>query len=225
MDSLQQELNNLFEDKEKAEDEILSQVVKLAKDTKKKGKKEPKVKEPKPEKIRTTPLIRTTINNETKFHDKIKDICNGLKTKGHIKIIVAYGNTGLMAYWFKTYCPEADVIMNDTDNVVDKLDSEIKDKFLKGITIEHKDIDEYLSDESKVETYLVLNPREFNIKVIEFLTHNLNLIVIGSTKNKNNDYVHIFNNLVSKLDSKFTPIPYSSLAFATETDYVLINEK
>lgn len=223
MESIQAELNNLFNDKEKA-DEVLETVVKLANNKKGKGKpKEPKEPKPKPIKIRTTPLIKTSINNETKLYDKIKDICNGLKGKGHIRIVLPWGNTGLLAYWFKTFCPEAEVVMNDTENIVSKLDNGIKDEFLKGITIEHKDLDEYLVPYTDCETYLVLNPREFNIKVIEFLTHKLNLIVTGSTRNKNNDYVHIFNNLVSKLDPKFSPIPYSALAFATETDYILVD--
>jgi len=225
MESIQSELDNLFNDNEKEGEDIVP-IVRLASDLKRKGKKEPKEpkpKQPKPEKIRTTPLIRTTVNNETKFHDKIKDLCNGLKAKGHIRIICVFGNSGLMAYWFKTYCPEAEVILNDSDNIVSKLDTEVRDKFLKGIVVQHKEIDEYLAPETDVETYLVLNPREFDIKVIEFLTHNFNLIICGSTKNKNNDYVYIFNNLISKLDTKYTPIPYSALAFATETDYILVN--
>ena len=227
MNSLQTELNILFDDNQKSSDEILTQVVKLAKDTKKKAKetkvkepKEPKVKEPK---IRTTPLIKTSINNESKFHDKIKDICVALKAKGPIRIVLPWGNTGLLAYWFKTYCPEADVILNDTENIVGKLDSEVKEKFLKDVDIEQEDIDKYLVPYTDIETFLVLNPREFDIKVIEFLTHKFNLIVMGSTKNKNTDYIHIFNNLVSKLDPKYSPIPYSALAFATETDYILVD--
>ena len=226
MNNLQTELNILFDDKEKA-DEVLNTVVKLAKDTKKKAKetkvKEVKEKKPKEPKIRTTPLIKTSINNESKFHDKIKDICVALKAKGPIRIVLPWGNTGLLAYWFKTYCPEADVILNDTENVIGKLDSEVKEKFLNDVDIEQEDIDKYLVPYTDIETFLVLNPREFDIKVIEFLTHKFNLIVMGSTKNKNTDYIHIFNNLVSKLDPKYSPIPYSALAFATETDYILVD--
>lgn len=216
MDSLQSELNVLFDDEEP--------VTKAVKGKGKQSKpKQPKVKQPKPEKVRTAPLLKCLVNNETKYHDKIKDLCNRLKDKGHIRIVCVFGNSGLMAYWFKTYCPDAEVVLNDTENIVSKLDSEVRDKFLNGITIEHKEIDEYLTPDGDIETYLVLNPREFDIKVLEFLTHAVNLIICGSTKNNNTDYIYIFNNLISKLDQKYNPIAYNALAFATETEYVLFN--
>lgn len=218
MNSLQSELNQLFDDEQE-------EVVKEAKSKKKNTKPVKKVKEPKPkpEKIRTIPLIKTSVNNEGKFHDKIRDICVGLKAKGHIRIVCVWGNTGLLAYWFKTYCPEAEVIMNDTEGIVGKLDAEVKNKYLSGIVIEHEDIEKYLIPYTDIDTYLVLNPRQFDIKVLEFMTHRFNLIVVGSTKDNNTDYIYVFNNLVSKLDARYSPIPYSALAFSTESDYLLVD--
>lgn len=231
--ALQSELDKLFnddDDKDKnvpdstEEEEAETQTKHKRKTNKNKvsTKKQNKVTKPK---IRTTQLIKSSPNNETRWLNSIKQLCEGLSHTAKLRIVIAYGNTGLLAYWFKTFIPHAEVILNDSDNVVSKLDEQAKE-LLKDVIIEHKDIDEYLIPYTDdCETVIVLNPREFSIKVIEFMTHKLNLIVIGSTKNKNTDYIHIFNNLISKLDAKYAPIPYSALCFSTEQDYMLIDLK
>ena len=213
MDSLQSELNVLFDDEEP--------VAKKSKGKKDKQPKQPKQpKPPKPPKVRTTPLLKCLVNNESKYHDKIETICRTLSTKGNIKIVVAYGNTGLFAYWFKHYCPDAEVVLNDTDNVVNKLDIGVIESCLKDVTIEHKDPLDYIAN-SEPNTYVVVNPRSFDIKVIEFLCNsNVNLIVCGSTKNKNTDYLHIYTTLLEK----YTNIRYTNINYATECDYILFNE-
>ena len=229
--ALQSELDKLFKDssdncEEHEEEEQAEHKTKRKSNKSSKNKvakdKQNKVIKPK---IRTTQLIKTSPNNESKWLNSIKLLCEGLSHTKKLRIVVAYGNTGLLAYWFKTFIPHAEVILNDSDNVVSKLDEQAKE-LLKDVIIEHKDIDEYLIPYTDgYETVIVLNPREFSIKVIEFMTHKLNLIVIGSTKNKNTDYIHIFNNLISKLDPKYAPVPYSALCFSTEYDYMLIDLK
>ena len=226
--ALQSELDKLFKDSsdncEEAEEELAEHKQTKRKSNKNKVVKDKQNKLNKP-KIRTTQLIKTSPNNESKWLNSIKLLCEGLSHTKKLRIVVAYGNTGLLAYWFKTFIPHAEVILNDSDNVVSKLDEQAKE-LLKDVIIEHKDIDEYLIPFTDgYETVIVLNPREFSIKVIEFMTHKLNLIVIGSTKNKNTDYIHIFNNLISKLDPKYAPVPYSALCFSTEYDYMLIDLK
>lgn len=234
--ALQSELDKLFKDSSdndvETEEEQQHEPKPKRKSTKNKVAKDKQNKVIKP-KIRTTQLIKTSPNNESKWLNSIKTLCEreartggeGLSHTKKLRIVVAYGNTGLLAYWFKTFIPHAEVILNDSDNVVSKLDEQAKE-LLKDVIIEYKDVDEYLIPYTDdCETVIVLNPREFSIKVIEFMTHKLNLIVIGSTKNKNTDYIHIFNNLISKLDAKYAPIPYSALCFSTEQDYMLIDLK
>ena len=234
---LQSELDTLFKDSgSECEEECVSDVkskskgkgkqVKQAKQVKTKQSKQAKIKQPK---IRTTQLIKTSPNNESKWLNNIKQLCGKLASEydeSKLRIVVAYGNTGLLAYWFKTFLPNATVILNDDANIVNKLDEEVKQTCLDSIGVEvvHKDIDEYLIPfADDYVTIIVLNPREFNIKVLEFMMHKLNLIVIGSTKNKNCDYIHIFNNLIAKCNPTYNNICYNSpnIMFATECDYML----
>ena len=73
MEELQSELNILFDDSgivkknNKSSTKDKSNAKDKAKD---KANDKDKVKPPKQEKVRLIPLIRTTVNNETKFHDK-----------------------------------------------------------------------------------------------------------------------------------------------------------
>ena len=126
-----------------------------------------------------------------------------------------------MAYWFKVFCPNANVILNDSECIIHKLDAEVISTYLKDITIEHKPIEEYFN--TNADSILILNPREFNVNVLKFMTNsknNGNMVLIGSTKNTNTDYVSIYNTVISPLDN-FEPIPASSLIYVTEFEYVL----
>lgn len=215
MSSLQQELNNIFNDENTDDSE---EEVKPKRSAKGKGKAERKPKAPKPKPLRKTPFIRPIVNNEAKWYETIKTYCANTPDGGDgLTFIDVYGNTGLICYWLHNLLPKANIIMNDSENMVSKYDNEVVSTYLKDITIEHNDISTYMSNNDD-KTILILNPRSFDIKVLEYMKHRdtLKLIVLGSSKNRNTDYIYVFNNLISAID-----MSSSTIMYASETDYLL----
>lgn len=228
MSSLQQELNKIFDDddanasdNEHSDDDEhkTSKNKGKGKDkTKAKGKaKQPKTPKPKP--LRKTPFIRPVVNNEAKWYETIKTYCANTPNDGDgLTFIDVYGNTGLICYWLHNLLPKANIIMNDSEHMVSKYDNEVMTTYLNGITIEHNDINAYI-DNNDTATILLLNPRAFDIKVLEYMKKRdkLKLLVFGSSKNINTDYIYVFNSLIGHIDTSDT----SSIYYASETDYLL----
>ena len=65
------------------------------------------------------------------------------------------------------------------------------------------------------EAVYIVNPRTFTIDAINYLGKNCNLVLMGNSKNRNLDYIAIYNQLVSPTNPIDTNIYY-----ITEFDYV-----
>ena len=166
-------------------------------------------------KIKRSPLIRTSKPNESKYYNGIRAVCDKINKKfgdKPVTIVDAYGNTGLISYWFKTFCPNANVIFNDTYNLIDKIRPEIRDEFLNGITIEHKKPDQWNDDESVV---LFFNPRVHSYNISWLINKRTNYIFTGSTSDTNHDPLAIYYAYISDGSS-----PIGSTIYVSETDYV-----
>ena len=199
MNSLQSELDTLF-----AVDTIEELGKKEEIKTKRSSQKQPK--QPKVKLIKQ-PLLHVAVNNESKYFKVIE-----LLTKTDLtKFVIPYGGTGLIAYWIKQLKPESTVIMNDSDDIVSKLPL---DNYLDGVTIEHKEPTSYLN-ELDPEAVYIINPRSFTIDAINYIGKNCNLVLMGNSKNRNLDYIVVYNQLVSPTN----PID-GGLHYVTEFDYV-----
>ena len=240
MSSLNSELSVLFNDDGEVEAESNNEEEEVKIKTKKKittrspARKTTKTKEvevTKKLKLRKTAFIKVRVNNESKWFNEIERISELVKIKKDnnniTRIVDVFGNTGLICYWFKSFCPDVEVIMNDSENIVSKYSEEIKNKFLNNITITHtpiQDILDNISEEDSKSVLYIVNPKSFNTLSIKFLSKNINTLIFGSSKDKETDVINVFNECIDTFSlTNLNKIQHSSLVYVNEFDYLFLD--